>query len=124
MLAPVLSQTEILLTRDHEYDAREFQGMMYDPFDSTNFTQLKGAGWLALLGLILTALPGCNNVSGNEQIYSLTTIATPSEGGSITPESGEFDEGSVLEMEAHPDDGYLFGGWEGDLTGHSNPDTL
>jgi uncharacterized repeat protein (TIGR02543 family) len=52
-------------------------------------------------------------------VYSLTLTAT--EGGSVSPGSGEYVEGSKVTLTATPADGYVFIGWSGDLTGMANP---
>ena len=44
------------------------------------------------------------------QIYTLTV--TTSEGGTVSSEGGEFDEGTEITVNATPDEGYTFEGWE------------
>ena len=44
-------------------------------------------------------------------IYTLTV--TTGEGGTVSTEGGEFEEGTELELTATPNEGYRFDGWEG-----------
>ena len=61
----------------------------------------------------------------NEPTYTLTTTASPSEGGTISPTDGEFTEGEQITLTGTPtDDGWVFSRWEGDWSGTSNPVNL
>ena len=44
-------------------------------------------------------------------IYTLTV--TTSEGGTVSSEGGEYEEGTEVELTATPNEGYEFDGWEG-----------
>ena len=52
-------------------------------------------------------------------IYTLTV--TTDEGGTVSTEGGEYEEGTEVEVTATPSEGYRFDGWEGD---DSNENTL
>jgi uncharacterized repeat protein (TIGR02543 family) len=54
-------------------------------------------------------------------IYTLTV--TTSEGGTVSTEGGEFEEGTEVEIIATPNEGYRFDGWEG-LDSNENTLTL
>ncbi len=58
--------------------------------------------------------------------YTLTTTASPSSGGSITrsPNQTQYASGTTVTLTATPASGYQFTGWQGDLTGTTNPTTL
>ncbi|RLF59436.1 MAG: hypothetical protein DRN37_03860, partial [Thermoplasmata archaeon] len=58
--------------------------------------------------------------------YSLTADVEPSGTGSVTfnPSGGTYSVGTVVTVTAHPDPGYLFSHWSGDITGSDNPDSL
>jgi parallel beta-helix repeat protein len=58
--------------------------------------------------------------------YQLTTTASPSAGGSITrsPDATWYDSGSVVQLTAAANTGYVFTAWSGDLTGTTNPQDL
>ena len=43
---------------------------------------------------------------------------------SLDPPGGRYAEGEVVTVEAHPEPGYRFTGWRGDLRGKANPATL
>ena len=50
-------------------------------------------------------------------IYTLTV--TTSEGGTVSTEGGEYQEGTEIEITATPEDGYRFDGWEGNESNES-----
>jgi hypothetical protein len=56
--------------------------------------------------------------------YQLTTSSVPAEGGSVSPSSGEFDEGDEVQLQATANQDWMFDGWEGDQTGSQNPVTV
>ncbi|RLI43808.1 hypothetical protein DRO64_05090, partial [Candidatus Bathyarchaeota archaeon] len=60
--------------------------------------------------------------------YYLSMSASPSGGGSVSPGSGWYDEGSTVTISAVPNSGYRFGGWHGSglgsYTGGENPVTI
>ncbi len=51
--------------------------------------------------------------------YTLTTIATPSAGGTVSG-AGSYNSGDVVTVKATPAAGYTFTGWSGDATGTSS----
>ena len=53
-----------------------------------------------------------------------TLDVTPSGQGSVSPNGGTFDEGTVVELTATPDDGWTFDYWTGHLSGSANPETI
>lgn len=56
--------------------------------------------------------------------YHLDVISEPEEGGIVTPVGGDFQEGKSVQLTATPNEGWIFTGWEGNLTGDNNPETL
>ncbi len=54
--------------------------------------------------------------------YSLTVNTTGN--GSVSPSSGTYADGTVVNLTATPDAGWEFAGWSGDLTGTNNPATI
>ncbi len=54
----------------------------------------------------------------------LTVTASPSSGGTITPGSNSYEKGQSVQLLATPAGEYLFIGWNGDLTGATNPSNL
>ena len=56
--------------------------------------------------------------------YSLTTAIIPSDGGSVSPSGGEFEEGSEVTVEATAEPGFSFSSWDGDLSGNENPTVI
>ena len=55
---------------------------------------------------------------------TLTVTASPSEGGSVSPQEGTYDAGTTVEVTATANTDYSFTGWTGDFEGSSNPVTL
>ncbi len=53
--------------------------------------------------------------------YDLTTTVTPTEGGTISPTSGSYDEGTTVKLTSTPSTGYEFKEWSGGITGTTNP---
>jgi hypothetical protein len=45
--------------------------------------------------------------------YKLTISVDPAGGGFVTPDSGTYDEGTVVAITAMAADGYIFAGWDG-----------
>lgn len=74
-------------------------------------------------------LSGCDQITGSDEgdgddgpvTYSFSATASPSEGGSIDPSSGEFEEGEQVEVTASPADGWEFVEWTGDISSTDNP---
>ena len=55
---------------------------------------------------------------------TLTVTASPSDGGTISPQGGTYDAGTTVEVTATANTDYSFTGWTGDFEGSSNPVTL
>ena len=49
--------------------------------------------------------------------YTLTVNATPSEGGSVSPATGQHKHGTTVSLTATPAAEYVFSNWSGDATG-------
>lgn len=71
---------------------------------------------------VVVTMNSDKNVTANFQLqsnttkYTLTTTASPSDGGSISGE-GTYDAGSTPTLTATPAAGYIFTGWSGDASG-------
>jgi len=72
--------------------------------------------------LLLFFLSSCGSES--TPVYNLTTTPTPDEAGSVSPTSGEYDEGETIEISATPNADWVFDSWEGDASGSENPTTI
>ena len=55
------------------------------------------------------------------ETYTLTVLSSPSEGGQVDPESGEYEEGETVQVTATAEGYYRFTGWEGDVSSEENP---
>ena len=50
------------------------------------------------------------------EIYTLSTIVSPSETGSVSPSGGEYESGDQVTLTASPASGYTFDHWSGDAS--------
>lgn len=84
---------------------------------------------ILLLSLFLITA-GCGSTDSGEngddpddqpQTYSLSTSVSPDGSGTVTTQSGNFEEGTEVSVEATPEDGWLFEGWTGDIESDENP---
>lgn len=79
---------------------------------------------LPIVLFLLSLLLFTNCSTENKPIYTLTTNVNPSEAGSVSPSSGEYDKGTEVELTATPNEGWIFNGWQGDYSGNQNPSTF
>jgi hypothetical protein len=56
--------------------------------------------------------------------YSLSVTTNPDEGGSVDSESGTYEEGTEVTVEATANDGWEFAGWSGGIESDENPLTV
>ena len=68
-----------------------------------------------------TASPGPGDLLSSTAI---DTTAFPSNGGTVNILTSNYGCGDLVTIEAIPDDGWEFVGWQGDLSGLTNPNTL
>ncbi len=73
--------------------------------------------FLTVLVISISLFTGCGSES--TPIYTLNTAASPVDAGTVTPASGEFDEGAVVELTAAPKEGWLFERWTEGASGSS-----
>ena len=72
---------------------------------------------LILLLFSISLINSCS--SGSEEPppppikYTLTTVANPTEGGTVTPASGQYNEDATVSITATPAGEYLFSSWTG-----------
>lgn len=78
---------------------------------------------LLLIAISVIFVCACN-VSDTTPVYTLQTSVHPEQGGTVSPDSGHYEEGEHILIEARADSGYVFTGWSGDLSGENNPDSL
>jgi len=57
---------------------------------------------------------GCGLIDSDET-FTLTTTASPGEGGTISPPSGTYNKGEQITLQANPSEGWTFVRWEGDI---------
>ena len=79
-----------------------------------------------LLFLFLIILISCSKEE-ETRIFTVTTNAIPSEGGTVTLETtelttGEYEWGDIAHVKAKPSDGYIFSSWSGNTRTGGNQD--
>ncbi|MGB5272343.1 BspA family leucine-rich repeat surface protein [Eudoraea sp.] len=78
-----------------------------------------------MVPVIILLLLGCTKDSDDETIsFTINVSITPSGGGTVSPSSGTFDEGTVVTMEGIPSNGYSFVEWTGSVQSTDNPVTI
>jgi surface protein len=60
----------------------------------------------------------------NNPTFTLTTTVSPTEGGTISPSSGEFPKDEVISLTGNPSNGWRFVRWEGDWIGEVSPTSI
>ncbi|PKD43470.1 InlB B-repeat-containing protein [Rhodohalobacter barkolensis] len=68
-----------------------------------------------LLTFFVLILTSCGTES--TPVYTLTTVVNGE--GTVTPSSGEFEEGEVVTLTSNSDEGWMFQSWSGDGSGSS-----
>ena len=71
--------------------------------------------------LLIVVLISC---SKDPVIYTLTATANPSEGGTVSPSSQQYDSGDVAAITATPSSEYVFQSWSGSASGTSPSTTV
>lgn len=56
--------------------------------------------------------------------YDLSVLKSPSEGGSVDPTGGTYEEDTDVTVEATANEGFVFREWTGDVTSDDNPVTF
>lgn len=78
-----------------------------------------------LLLLLITALAALSCSSNNNvESFTLATTVTPAEAGSVSPQNGEFDDGTQINVSATANGSWVFKEWNGDLSGNQNPASI
>ena len=71
-----------------------------------------------LLTLLTLAIISCEE---EIPVYTVTVSSSPSEGGSVSPQGGEYEQGQTASFTATPNEFYEFSGWSGADTSTINP---
>ena len=73
--------------------------------------------------LLVTTLTifGCSSEDIPPTMYTLTVSSNPTEGGTINPTGGEYEEGTEVTINVTPNTNYSFSGWSGSLSGSESP---
>lgn len=98
---------------------------------------IKGISILLMLSIVVLGCgsggsTGPDDDSGNDNNdpepepveYSLSVLRSPSDGGSVDPSSGTFEEDSEVTVEASANEGFIFREWSGDVSSEENPLTF
>ena len=74
--------------------------------------------------LLLLSVLFVVSCSKDPVIYTLTTSANPSEEGTVSPVTKQYEEGETATINATPAAEYVFDKWSGDTTGTDNPKNI
>ena len=61
------------------------------------------------------------NIPNQTKKYNVTITLNPSNGGSVSPNGGQFDENKIVSFTVSPSQNYLFKNWSGADTSSDNP---
>jgi len=64
------------------------------------------------------------NITASFEVVPTYQVNITSNNGTVTPSSGTYTEGQVIELNAEPSLGYEFSGWSGDISGNDNPTSV
>ena len=78
---------------------------------------------LVLLVTTLTVL-GCSKEESQPKMYTLSVTSNPTDGGTINPTSGEYEEGTEVTITVTPNSNYEFDKWSGSWSGSETPLTI
>ena len=89
-------------------------------------TQLLFSSWSdgGAISHTVTAAAGVTYTATFTTQYLLTTVATPAAAGTISPTTGWYNSGQVVQVTATPNSGAPFAGFSGGLTGTANPQNV
>ena len=76
-------------------------------------------GVFLMLPILFLAL-SCSD-DDEPETFILSVTISPQEGGSVSPDGGAFEDGTVVTLTAIPSEGYTFSAWTGDLNSTENP---
>ncbi len=65
-----------------------------------------------------------NVTAAFKKVYTLTTSVNPAASGSVSPDSGTYNDGTIVTLTASPASGYRFDHWEGDASGNVTTVTI
>ena len=101
----------------------------FSPQNVTTGSRMNFTGWSdggTLSHNINISLVSTTYVANFTQQYRLTTNVIPTAGGTIitNPAGPWINSGDLVTITASPSPGYLFSGWNGSLSGNTNPTTF
>jgi len=77
---------------------------------------------LLLIIFLLFSINNCSTES--TPVYQITTLAEPTEAGSVTPANAEAEEGDSIQITANANEHWVFDRWSGDYSGTDNPASI
>ena len=80
--------------------------------------------FLVLIFSSFLVINSCSKDAPLPTVNTFTLSVTASEGGSLNPSSGTYNENSSVTITAAPSAGFQFTGWSGDGSGNDNPLTV
>lgn len=76
--------------------------------------------WATALAIAFV-LFSCGEDTEPTVTYTLSTVALPAQGGTVSPATGPHAQNANVQITATPNSGWQFVRWEGDVTGTTNP---
>ena len=70
--------------------------------------------------LLIVVLIACSKDVEEPVLFTLTATANPTEGGTVSPNNGQYESGDVATVTAIPNAEYVFEKWTGGVTGTSS----
>lgn len=77
--------------------------------------------FVAVIGTLF--ISGCGSTDSTTN-YQISISASPSEGGTVSPSSGQYEEGTSLDISATPSEDFRFVEWQGGYEGTSSSATI
>jgi uncharacterized repeat protein (TIGR02543 family) len=105
------------------YDTESSVTITAAPATGYRFDKWTGdvSGSVVSVTIIMT---GDKTVTANFiKTYNLSIIASPGEGGTVTPASGDYDDGTTVTLTALPKAGYVFDHWSGSVSDNATVST-
>ena len=86
--------------------------------------KIKVMNKLIILLVITLIIFGCSSEEIPPKMYTLTISSNPTEGGTINPTRGEYEEGTEVTINVSPNTNYSFSSWSGSWSGSESSLTI
>ena len=100
------------------YDAGSAVTLTGTPAAGYRFDRWYGDASGATATVTITMNSDKSTSAAFKKVFALTTSVNPAGSGSVSPASGNYDDGAILTLIAQAASGYRFDHWEGDASGN------